>query len=431
MYIKRKITDQERQFIEKSGLEDIQFLKEPSRFYPYQHNATIIGITDIDNQGIFGIEMLFNKRLAGEPSTHVLQKDARSGTFFFEKETTKEGKESDTIQLTIDNDLQFIAQQEIKKTVKKFKSQEGSAVILDPTTGHILALAHYPTFDQTTLEHLDLATTKNRCVTETYELGSVMKIIVAIAALEEGVVTPEELIDCENTKATAINGMKFTTVHANGIIPFSEVIEHSNNIGMAKVAMRLGPTLADYYTKLGFGKKTGIELPGEQDGFVNPPKNWSKRSIISFSFGYEMTASILQLAQAFATIANNGYGVRPTLLLDKQATDNKQIISEQTIQHVKSMLRNTVEKGTAKKALVKGYDVMGKTGTAKMLIDGQYSDDHNLFSFAGIVEKGDYKRVIVTFVKDAEQRRGIYAAQVTAPLFGTIAEKMLIHEKVI
>lgn len=428
MYIKRKISEKEKALIEKEQIEGIYFLQEPSRFYPYKHMSTVIGLTDIDNQGLFGIEHLFNTCLAGEPSRYLLEKDARSGTFYFEKETEKEGKRSEPLRLTIDSELQFIAQREIQKTVKKFGSQEGCAIILDPTNGHILALAQYPNLDPD-MEIGDMSKTKNRCITDAYELGSVMKIMVALAAFEEGVVSPDELIDCENTTTTSINGMKFTTVHPNGIIPFAEVIEHSNNIGMVKVALRMGTKLAEYYNKFGFGKKTGIELSGEQDGFVNPPAKWSKRSIISYSFGYEMTSTLLQLAQAFAMIAQDGKRVHPTLLYEKNGATDEQVITPETVALIRPILKNTVEKGTAKKALVQGYSVFGKTGTAKMLIDGSYSDKHNLFSFAGIVEKGSYKRVIVTFVKDSRQQHHIYAAQVTAPLFGAIAEKMVIHER--
>ena len=269
-----------------------------------------------------------------------------------------------------------------------------------------------------------------RGITESHELGSVMKIVVAIAALEEGVVTLDEPIDCENKKKTSINGMSFTTVHPDGVIPFSKVVENSNNIGMVKVAMRLGPKLVEYYTKLGFGKKTGIELPGEHDGFVNPANKWSKRSIVSFSFGYEVSATVAQLAKMFTAIANDGFEVQPTIIFEKQSDNHKKIISDSTLLQIKDILKNTVEQGTAKRALVRGYNIMGKTGTATMLIDGKYSEDHNLYTFAGIVEKNNYKRVIVTFVKDTNLKN-VHASNITAPLFARIAEKMLIHERIL
>lgn len=430
MYLKRKLSKKEIALIEQAGLKDIKFLKEPSRFYPYKSLASIIGLTDIDNNGTLGVELAFNKQLSGQPTTYVLEKDARSSTFYFEKETKQEGQNADTITLTIDSDLQFAAYNEVKNYVQKFKAKEGCAIIIDPSNGHILAMTNYPTFNPNATETLNLEKTKNRSFTESYELGSVMKVIVAMAALEEKVVTPDELIDCENTKETSIKGMHFTTVHPDGIIPFSQVIVDSNNIGMAKVAFRLEEKLADYYKLFGFGKKTGIELGGEQDGFVNPPKNWSKRSIISLSFGYEVTSTILQLAKSFAIISNDGFEVNPTLLFDKKQPIKKRLLSHETIETMKEILKNTVEKGTAKKAIINGYNIMGKTGTANMVVDGKYSYEHNVYTFAGIIEKDNYKRVIVTFVKDSEMH-GIYAAQVTAPLFNKIAEKMLIHEKIL
>lgn len=430
MYIKRRLTEKEISRIEKEKIEDIQFIKEPSRFYPHKSLSLITGITDIDNNGLFGMEAIFNKKLAGEPATYILEKDARSNTFYFKKEIEKAGKQAENLKLTIDKDLQFLSYQEVKNQVKKFKAQEGAALILDPTNGHILSMVNYPTFNPIKLSELDQEKTKNKCVTESYELGSVMKVFVAIGALEENLVTPEEEIDCENSKEAKINGMKFSTVHVDGIIPFSRVMETSNNIGIAKVATRLGPKIVEYYKKMGFGKKTQLSLPGEQEGFINPSTQWSKRSIISLSLGYEITATLLQLARAFGIISNNGKDITPKIIFESNSKKPKHVISKKTVNQIKEILKNTVSQGTAKRALIKGYDIMGKTGTANMVVDGKYSYDHNVYTFAGIIEKEGYKRVVVTFLKDSELKR-VYASQVTAPLFNRITEKMLIHEKVI
>ena len=174
--------------------------------------------------------------------------------------------------------------------------------------------------------------TKNTVVTEAYELGSVFKICVALAALEEGVVTPDELIDCKNTKTTFIDGRKINTVHEAGIIPFEEVIAQSNNIGIAQVAQRLGTKIYDHYPRLGFSKKSGIPFPGENKGFINPPNKWSKQSIISLSYGYEVSANLLQLARAFSIIANGGYWIDPRITFDNQLPRNKKkLYSDESI----------------------------------------------------------------------------------------------------
>ncbi|MEX0940160.1 MAG: penicillin-binding protein 2 [Candidatus Babeliales bacterium] len=432
LYIKRKLTPEQLALIEQQNITDIKILKEPNRFYPVESSGPIVGITDVDNKGLFGIELLCNNQLGGQPSIHTLEKDARSGHFYFTKTTTTNGIQGNSVSLTIDANLQFLAFEHLKETVEKYQAQEGAVLIMNPQTGEILSMVQWPTFDANNTESLDIAYTKNKLVSDTHELGSVMKVFVALAALEEGVVTINELINCQNAKSTFLNGIKVNTWRAHSVIPFSEVIQASNNIGIAKVAQRLDKKLYDHYTKLGFGSKTKLVWPGEQKGFVNPPRNWSKQSIISLSFGYEITASLLQLAQAFCVIANDGYPVKPHIFLNEPSNRNQEnpLYQEKTIELIRDILEKTVLQGTARRAALKGYKVMGKTGTANLIINGQYNHDHNTYTFAGIIEKGDYKRVIVTFIKDAAQKN-LYASMVAAPLFEQIAEMTLIHDKIL
>src|SRR3990167_7240421 len=243
MYIKRNLSGSEKSLLEKANIDDINFINEPDRFYPYKSLGIITGVTDIDNKGLFGIELQFNKMLAGLEAKYLVEKDARSKNFYFKKELAQEGKNGEDIKLTIDADLQFLVHEELKETVKKFRAKDGAVVIMDPDNGHIISMTTYPDFNPNKISDIDLEKAKNKCVTESYELGSVMKVFVALAALQEGVITQDEEIDCENTKETYINGMKFSTVHEAGKIPFYRVMEVSNNIGMVKVAMRLGPKL--------------------------------------------------------------------------------------------------------------------------------------------------------------------------------------------
>jgi cell division protein FtsI (penicillin-binding protein 3) len=431
LYLKRRLTPVEQMLIEQSGLNDIHILKEPSRAYPVESTGPLVGITDIDNQGLFGIELMYNTQLGGHPTTYTVEKDARSGHCYFTKETKIQGNEGSPITLTIDSDLQFLAYEELKETVHEFQSQEGSVVILDPATGDILVMANYPDFDPNDTKTLAMATTKNKIITEAYELGSVMKAFVALAALEEGVVTPDEIIDCENKKITYLNGWRFSTWKEHGLLPFRAVFTKSNNIGMAKVAQRLGPKLYDHYIRCGFGKKTGLGFPGEQSGFVNPPERWTKPSIISLSFGYEITATLLQLASAFAMIANEGKPITPRLIKQDRNTHptppQNSLYSPQAIQSFCELLEGTITNGTAHRAAIPGFIVRGKTGSANLVVDGTYSPDHSIFTFAGIIEKNSYKRVMVTFIKEAN-KKGVYASSVAVPLFERIAHKMIIHD---
>jgi cell division protein FtsI (penicillin-binding protein 3) len=432
MFIKRRLSPQEIELIKAHNNPDIFLLSEPGRYYPLASASPLVGLTSIDNKGLLGLELLYNNTLAGQPTTYHLDKDARSGYYYFKKETTVQGDLGQPLYLTIDADLQFLVQEAVQQTVDKFKSKEAAVIIMDPKTGEIITMLSYPYFDPNNAHSTNNENFKNRIITDAHELGSVMKVCAALAALEEGVVTPEELIDCKNSLTTQIDGRTINTVQAHGVIPFTDVIALSNNIGIAIVAKRLNDTMYDHYKKLGFGAKTNIKFPGENSGFVNPPENWSKQSIISLSYGYEVSLTLLQLACAFSIIAT-GYKVHPILILNQctpQETNYKKLYSDTTLNTIKEILEKTTLRGTARRAAIKGYRIMSKTGTANMLIDGKYDPNHNIYTCAGIVEKDDYQRVIVTFVKESQQKN-VYASTVAVPLFESVAERMLIHDRII
>ena len=430
MFIKRRLSPKEIELIKQENNPDIFLLSEPGRYYPLPSASPLVGLTSIDNKGLLGLELLYNSTLAGQPTTYHLEKDARSGYYYFKKETTVQGDLGQPLYLTIDADLQFLVQEAAQQTVNKFKAKEAAVIIMDPKTGEIITMLSYPYFDPNNPQSTNNENFKNRIITDAHELGSVMKVCAALAALEEGVVTPDELIDCKNSVTTQIDGRTINTVRPNGIIPFTDVIALSNNIGIAIVAKRLETSIYDHYKKLGFGTKTNIKFPGENTGFVNPPEHWSKQSIISLSYGYEVSSTLLQLACAFSIIAT-GYKVHPTLIINQSAShETEQLYSEKSLNTIKEILERTTLHGTARRAAIKGYRVMSKTGTANMLIDGKYDPHHNIYTCAGIVEKDDYQRVIVTFVKDSQQKN-VYASTVAVPLFEAVAERMLIHDKII
>lgn len=430
MYIKRKLSEEQINNIKNAHIDDIKFLEEASRFYPFPSLAPIIGITDIDNQGLFGIEQKYNAALMGIPTQFYLLKDARSGHFYFEKKIKQEGCMGKDITLSLDSTLQFLAYEELKKTVHEFNAQEGSVLIMNPTTGEILVMANIPHCDPNDQQHLNIALTKNNIIANAHESGSVFKIFSALAAIDENVVTIDEMIDCKGTKTTYLDGFKVNTWKAHNIIPFKEVIAHSNNIGIATVAKRLGKRLHYHYTQLGFGKKTGIELPGEAKGYLNPPEKWSKQSIISLSFGYEVSATLLQIACAFGLIANNGHAVTPTILYQPTPIIGEKKYSAESIATIKEILQYDTMKRAAKLAKLANGTIMGKTGTANLVIDGKYDKNENIFTYAGIVEKNDYKRVVVVFIKASNPNK-LYASSVGTPLFERVVQKMIIHEKII
>lgn len=429
MYIKRRLTKKELELIESSDLDDIKLLKEPSRYYPVPGIGPLVGITDIDNQGLFGIEKIFNHTLAGVPSEYILEKDCRKNRLYISRETKVAGSGSSPLTLTIDSVLQFLVYEELKDYMAKMGAKSGSTLICDPTSGEILVMANYPDFDPNKTEQLPMELTKNRIITDAYEFGSIIKVFLALAGLEEGVVTEKSLIDCENRLKTRINGVPISTTHANGMIPFEDVIRFSNNIGVAKVAQKLGTKLYEHYTRLGFSKKINI-FPGEAPGYITPPSKWTRASLISLSFGYEITANLVQIAQALSVIANEGKLINLHLIPTKVDPMATPLYSEKALNQLRSILQKTIDEGAAKKAAIKGYIVMGKTGTARLITNGRYDSQRHIFSFMAIVEKGSYKRVIVISIKEISHK-GLLSSQVTVPLFERIAHKMLIHDKII
>jgi len=428
LWLDRMLSDEQVEFLMTKGTSDIELIDEPRRFYFYKSLSHLLGFTDIDIRGISGLELEFEKILAGSPMHLKIQKEARSKNFYFGKEIEKEGRCGKPVTLTIDKDIQELAFDELEASVQNYQAVSGSVLVMDPETGQILAMTNYPSFDpnQKNIQKLDI--TKNFIVTECFELGSVMKAFLALAALAEGVVTLDEEFDCEG-KITYVDGFKVENWKSLGILSFADVIRFSSNVGTAKVVGRIGPKYYDHLRRVGFGVKTGIEFPGERDGFVNPPKNWSRHSCKVMSFGYEIMASLLQLGRAFCIFSNGGYLVNPTLLLDPKLKPDAKIKHETKTKlyndKVLSQMREILL-GIGELHPVRGCTVFGKTGTARCAIPGGYSDKEHIYTFVGILEKGDYKRVIVTFI-NRPQKTHLWASEVAAPLFQRVAERMLVY----
>jgi len=429
-WLERHLDEKRLKVMQDYNSKDIHFLSEPERFYPSPTASHVVGFTNIDNVGAAGTELQFNRRLGGAPTTSVLEKDARSGHFYFKKDIKEKGRNGEAVTLSIDKNLQFFASRELEKTVAEQGAKGGGVLIMDPDSGHILAMASNPQFYPNKKVFDQLNATKNIVVTECFELGSVMKVFAALAALEEGVVTIDEEIDCEG-KSTFIDGFRVENWKSlgPGLHPFWEVVARSNNVGIAKVAKRLGPKLHFHFGRLGFGSKTGIRFPGERSGFVNPPHNWSRSSLIVLSFGYEIMATLLQLGKAFSVVANGGFSVQPVSIIDperkKSYMHGKRLYKKESIENLKEAmkLRDWIEKRYS----IEGYKIFGKTGTARSVKSGRYSDKDHVYTYAGIVEKGDYKRVIITFVKEPKKAH-LWATQISLPLFHEVAKKMLIYE---
>jgi len=431
-FIQRMLTDEQYACIRNAASKDIHLVNEPGRYYPLPVSAPIVGITNSDGKGICGLELFFNEQLAGKPMVQHLWKDAHSGVYTLPHQLPEQGVTGTALVTSVDTVLQFLANEELLATMREYQAREGAVIIVDPATGEVLAMVSQPWCDPHDRVGLELEYMNNRIVHHQYELGSVIKVCSALAALEEGVVQPDELIDCQGVRTTYINGRKVNTAKKTeaGLIPFSRVIERSNNIGIAQVALRLGDQLYAHYQRMGFDRLTGIELPGERSGFINPPHTWSKQSVISLSYGYEIASTLAQLARFFCMIARDGHDLRLTLLKQPAAQQGERTYSHQSIDTMRTILENTTLHGTTYRARIKGYTIMSKSGTANMLVDGQYTPDKGTFTCAGIIQKGDYQRVMVVFIKEAVGQE-LFASVVAAPLFERIAQKILIHDKIL
>jgi cell division protein FtsI (penicillin-binding protein 3) len=375
---------------------------------------------------LFALEGQYDQRLKGTATTYQLKKDAKSHHFYFGKEITKQGVDGLPLTLTVDADLQFKFQTILNETVANCGSLEGGALAMNAETGELLAVVSNPHFDPNNIKELDMETTKCRPIVNCFESGSVLKIFGAVAALQEGVTSIDDVIDCEDTKETKLDNLRIRTVYPNGKITFKEVMQYSNNIGTVKIMKRLGTDLYDYYKLFGFGEMTGLNFPGEQKGFVNHPDNWSAWSIQSLAYGYEITTSLLHLARAMGLLVNGGYLVTPHLIKDQVVEKTGPLISQKTCDDIKTILDAVIHDGSGLRAVVPGYTVYGKTGTANILINGAYDDDRHLYTFAGAIQIGKSWYVITCYVKDS--RKSTYASMITAPLFKQLAETLILHE---
>jgi cell division protein FtsI (penicillin-binding protein 3) len=422
-WLERRLTPERQAWLAQQKIPEIQFVQESVRHYPYPELAHILGFADIDNRGISGLELTFDKKLAGEAAQYRQAKDARAKRFYFDQTVKKKGVSSSPVQITIDHKLQFLLYQDLAEAVESFKAKQGAVIVLDPFSGEILSMVSYPSFNANDVSSIDLAATKNVAVTECYELGSVMKTFSALAGLEEGVVDYNEVFDCEG-KVTMINGLRVENWKSLGVMPFFEAVKNSSNVVAARVGLRLGEKLYEHLVRVGFGRKTLLGFPGERSGFVNPPRNWSRSSVMVMTFGYEATVTLLQTARAMAVIANGGNYVEPFLVQTEEAKNvpGKQLYSKKSVDEITTILELV-----GARYPIPGFKLKGKTGTARLVVDKHYSTTQHTYTFAGFVAKDDYRRVVVTFIKEPEKAH-LWAAEVVAPLAKKIAERLAIHD---
>jgi len=437
VWLERGVTAEQRAAIEKHNLGGVDFLKEAKRFYPQREvGAQVIGFAGLDSQGLEGIELGYDEFLKGEPGYILIAKDALGRPISPEDPGVRQSQEGCELVLTLDRNIQYIAEKELKKAVQGASAKGGMAVVMNPKTGEILAMAGQPSFDPNRFTTYPAHLLKNRNITDAFEPGSTFKAFLLAAALEEGVTSPKDVFFCENG-TYLVGGRVIHDTHKYGWLSLSEIIKVSSNIGASKVGKKLGRGKYHHYLKsFGFGSKTGIDLPGEISGFLPGPQHWSEVGLANISFGQGVSLTALQLTNALSAIANGGALMRPyvvkavldhegTVLKENRPKVIRQVISPETARTVGAILKTVTEEGGSGKAAgVPGYEVAGKTGTAqKALPNGKGYSDKRIGSFFGFAPAGNPQAVIAVIIDEPEGIR--YGGVVAAPAFKAIAEQIL------
>lgn len=431
VWIKRWISNKELRKIEKQRLKGIGILKENQRHYPYRHLAgQILGFVGIDGYGLEGIERHFDHYLRGKDGYYYGIKDAGGRIIISPRFPIRLAKDGCNLFLTLDHRIQYAAEEALAKVVKKYHAKAGYAVILVPQTGEVLALANYPPFDPNDFRKARPRDYRNRAITDTFEPGSTFKAILVAAALDKGVLKPHDIVYCENGQYK-IDDRVIHDIKPFGWLSTRQVIVYSSNIGAVKIGQILGPRVFYKYIKrFGFGQKTGIDLGGEARGLLRPVETWRRVDAATICFGQGISVTALQLATAYAAIANGGNLVTPFVVKkieDAQGRAMKvfqpkvkrRVITEGTARCLRKILRQVVVKGTGKMAEISGYEIAGKTGTAQKPGKGGYYRNKAISSFVGFFPAND-PQIVIAIVID-EPHPITYGGVVAAPVFKEIA----------
>jgi cell division protein FtsI (penicillin-binding protein 3) len=436
VWIKRQTTAKEAKAISDLELPGIDFVAEYSRFYP---NTTLaaqaLGFTGLDGEGLEGLEFYYDRHLKGAFRQLRVFKDALGNGFLPEPKPIMENSGRNLV-LTLDSNIQYITESALEEAANLYSPRSAMAIVMQPRTGAILAISHYPLFNPNAYSEFDKSLWRNRAITDPFEPGSTMKIFSAAAALEYGKITPSTIFYCENG-AYRIGKNVVHDIHRHGWLSLQQIIKYSSNIGAVKISETVGAKkLYQTFHDFGFGEKTGIDCPGETSGSLMHYSSWSDIDTGAISFGHGISASALQLITAVSAFANDGALMKPYIV--QEITDQngrtinrfhprkiRQVISARTAKIVKNVMKTVItEGGTGVNAALDGYSVCGKTGTARKLDqDGKYSEDKHVASFVGF-SPADNPEIAILVVID-EPKNKYHGGTVAAPVFKKIAQETL------
>jgi len=417
VYLERKVTPAVAEFVRQLGIPGVYLKTESRRFYPAGEIAAhVVGVTDIDGNGIEGLEAVYNDVLTGVPGERVYRKDAQGRVVEEVREVA--AQEPQQLTLSIDQRLQSLAYAELKKAVRYHQATSGSAVIVDVKTGELLAMVNSPSFNPNNRNDLQPHRLRNRAVTDAYEPGSTVKPLAVIAALENN------YIEANDTVSTSpgwmrVGGRRVSDPRNYGELTIGEVLKHSSNVGTTKLALGVGiDALIQTYFDVGFGNDTGVRMLGESFGVLTNRRVWSDLDIATLSYGYGLQVTTLQLAKMYSIIGNGGEQRPLTVQRREGPVPGDRVISEETATQVLQMLEMVVQEGTAQSARVPGYRVAGKTGTSRKAIAGGYGDEY-VTLFAGVAPVSDPRIAVVVTVNEP-QGDEYHGGDVAAPVFAEI-----------
>lgn len=421
LYLHRQMEPGVAQAIKDLDIDGVYLQHEYRRFYPdAEVSAHLIGFTNIDDEGQEGLELAFDDYLSGEPGLKRVVRDLRGHTVE-ELENIRDPRPGSRLVLSIDRRIQYYAYRALKASVQAHGARGGTVVVLDPHTGEILALANQPAANPNDWSRRQSKLLRNRAATDVFEPGSTLKPFTVAVALESGAVGPHTPIDTR-PGYLRVGRRLVRDIHSYGLTDVTGVITKSSNVGITKIAQRVPPELLwRLYRGVGFGTPTGVGLPGEQSGVLDHYKGWGEFEYATRAFGYGVSVTALQLAQAYAVLAADGVRQPLTLLRrDEPPAGQTRLLSVHAVRQVRQMLETVVSnKGTARRAAVPGYRVAGKTGTVHKVVDGGYAKHRYQSLFAGMAPASRPALVAVVMI-DEPQGKAYYGGLVAAPVFSEV-----------
>jgi cell division protein FtsI (penicillin-binding protein 3) len=438
VYLKRRANPTECDAVRSQGFEGVSFDKEAQRFYPYRELAShVLGFVGMDPNGLEGLEKRYNAYLKSPYLYEPSVRDALGRSLYLEGMESIQENEGLSLVLTLDKNIQYLTEKELKKGVIKSQAKGGMALVMNPKTGEVLAMANYPTFNLNAFKEVQAANRRNQTLTDTFEPGSTFKTFLMAAALDEKKFSINDMIFCENGNFRVGNHV-IHDVHPYGWLSFQDVLKVSSNIGATKIGKKVGPkNFYSYIKNFGFGRETGIDLPGEVNGVVWPYQRWGEIEASNICFGQGITVTGIQLATALGAIANGGQLMKPFLvrhILDQRGNPVKaysphqvrRVLTPETAEVMRQLLARVTEPGgTAPMAAIEGIRVAGKTGTAQKVSQEtkRYAPGKYVSTFMGFLPAEDPALIIVVVIDEPKGMH--YGGVVAAPIFKGIAEQTL------